>query len=138
NEFLRDSLHRLHVGCPANVDPDVAALRPPELPESLPECGDEGLSFPVALGKRHQHADAPHPFALLRARRERPRNCCGPEERDEVAAVHSITSSARASSFAGTSKPSVLAVLRLRINSIFVVCVTGRSAGFSPLRMRPA
>jgi len=39
---------------------------------------------------------------------------------------------------AGTSRPSVLAVLRLMINSSFVACMTGRSAGFSPLRMRPA
>src|SRR5215467_8557475 len=51
---------------------------------------------------------------------------------------HSITSSARASNDGGTSRPSVLAVWRLRINSIFVDCCTGRSAGFSPLRMRPA
>src|SRR5262249_27312742 len=50
---------------------------------------------------------------------------------------HSITSSASASSVAGTSRPSVLAVLRLIVNPIFVACMTGRSAGFSPFRMRP-
>src|SRR5262245_8846075 len=52
--------------------------------------------------------------------------------------THSITSSARASSVGGTSRPSALAVLRLMINSNLVGWVTGRSAGFSPLRMRPA
>jgi len=52
-------------------------------------------------------------------------------------ALYSSTSSASASSFAGTSRPSVLAVLRLMMSSSFVVCMTGRSAGFSPLRMRP-
>jgi hypothetical protein len=31
-----------------------------------------GLSFPI-VGHSHQHADAPHALALLRARRERPR-----------------------------------------------------------------
>src|SRR5215472_2656132 len=52
-------------------------------------------------------------------------------------AVHSITSSARASRVIGKVIPSVLAVLRLMINSTFVACCTGRPAGFSPLRMRP-
>src|SRR5262249_3862963 len=51
--------------------------------------------------------------------------------------THSITSSARASNEGGTSRPRALAVLRLRINSIFVDCWIGRSAGFSPLRRRP-
>jgi hypothetical protein len=60
------------------------------------------------------------------------------EERDELAADHSITSSAVASSLSGTVRPSAFAVLRLITNSSFVACMTGRSAGFSPLRMRPA
>src|SRR5215207_3166445 len=50
--------------------------------------------------------------------------------------AYSITSSASASSRSGTFKPSVLAVFRLIINSSLVACMTGRSAGFSPLRMR--
>ena len=50
---------------------------------------------------------------------------------------HSITSSARPSSEGGTVRPSALAVLRLMISSTFVACWTGRSAGFSPLRIRP-
>ncbi len=50
---------------------------------------------------------------------------------------HSITSSARASRVGGRSMPSTLAVLRLTINSNLVVCWIGRSAGFSPLRIRP-
>ena len=36
----------------------------------------------------------------------------------------------------GTSRPSALAVLRLITNSYLVGACTGRSAGFSPLRMR--
>jgi hypothetical protein len=42
-----------------------------------------------------------------------------------------------ASIVGGTVRPSVLAVLRLIASSNFVDCMTGRSAGFSPLRMRP-
>jgi hypothetical protein len=52
-------------------------------------------------------------------------------------AVHSTTSSARASNVAGISRSSVLAVLRLITSSNLVGCTTGRSAGRSPLRMRP-
>src|SRR5262249_21741599 len=57
------------------------------------------------------------------------------EERDERAAPHSITSSARAISDGGTSRPSALAVCRLMTNSNFVDCRTGRSAGLAPLRI---
>src|SRR5262249_4640977 len=67
---------------------------------------------------------------------------CSPraaEQRDELAArYHSITSSAPASSVVGRSTPSVLAVFRLITSSNLVDCITGRSAGFSPLRTRPA
>jgi hypothetical protein len=49
---------------------------------------------------------------------------------------YSITSSARASTDEGISKPSALAVLRLITSSYLVGACTGRSAGFSPLRMR--
>ena len=39
---------------------------------------------------------------------------------------------------AARSRPSALAVLRLMTSSTLVDCMTGRSAGFSPLRIRPA
>jgi ABC transporter substrate binding protein len=62
------------------------------------------------------------------------------EQRDELASLqlcgHSITSSARASTVGGSSRPSALAVLRLMTSSYFVGACTGKSAGFSPLRMR--
>src|SRR5262245_48726167 len=48
---------------------------------------------------------------------------------------HSITSSARASSIGGTSRPIALAALRLMISSNLVGCSTGRSAGFAPLKI---
>src|SRR5262249_61036131 len=74
---------------------------------------------------------------LLRVRHARPRRCRAPEQRDKVPALnHSITSSARARSVGGTSIPSALAVLRFTISSYLVGACTGRSAGFSPLRMR--
>jgi hypothetical protein len=51
-------------------------------------------------------------------------------------ALYSITSSARASTDDGISRPSALAVLRLIASSYFTGACTGRSAGLSPLRMR--
>src|SRR5262249_59733055 len=78
-----------------------------------------------------EDADVPHAFGLLRARCERPRGCRAPEKRDELAAPHSMTSSARATRVAGTSRPSALAALRLSTNSNLVGCCTGRSAGLA-------
>src|SRR6516164_8486347 len=48
---------------------------------------------------------------------------------------YSITSSARASSVGGTSRPSAFAVVRLTTSSNLVGCSTGRSAGFAPRRI---
>src|SRR5215813_8439401 len=58
-------------------------------------------------------------------------------EQSQQSRAYSITSLARPSRGSGIVRPSALAVLRLMRNSIFVDCWTGRSAGLSPLRMRP-
>ena len=87
-----------------------------------------------------KHGDAPHAVWLLRPRRQRPSRRRAAEQRDEVAPfhqlVHSITSSARASSDGGMSRPSDFAVLRLITSSNLVGASTGRSAGFAPRSMR--
>src|SRR5215468_2513780 len=103
--------------------------------ERLRESCNVFESCGIALDRAHEHTDAPHPLALLRARRLRPRRDTA-EQRDELAPSHSITSSARASSVGGTSRPSAFAVFRLIDSSYFVGACTGRSASFSPLRMR--
>src|SRR5262249_22399053 len=54
---------------------------------------------------------------LLRPRRERPCNRSAAEQRYELTPCHSITSSARASSVGGTSRPSRQAILRQGIRS---------------------
>jgi hypothetical protein len=68
---------------------------------------------------------------------QRPRDRAA-EQHDELAALYSITSSARASSDGGTSRPRAFAVFRFTSNSTLVTCCTGRSVGLSPLRIRPA
>src|SRR5262249_106019 len=50
--------------------------------------------------------------------------------------LYSITSSASAGKLWGIVRPSAFAVLRLITSSYLVGACTGRSAGFSPLRMR--
>ena len=109
--------------------------RPAELLERLPECGDLGLRLRVALRVGDQNAESTQSRALLRVRRQRPSRRAA-EERDEFSPPHSMTSSASASSVGGIAMPSALAVLRLITSSYFVGCCTGKSAGFSPLRMR--
>ena len=49
--------------------------------------------------------------------------------------AYSITSSARASSVAGTVSPSAFAVFRLMTSSNLVGCSIGRSAGLAPFRI---
>src|SRR5262249_23381340 len=120
----------------AEIDLHVSANGPAHLLELLDECGVSLLSIRIVTGAAREHSNPPHPLALLRARRERPRRRAA-EQRDELAAFHSITSSARPDNGSGTVRPSALAVLRLITSSIFVTCCTGKSAGFWPLRMRP-
>src|SRR6266545_7112554 len=53
-------------------------------------------------------------------------------------AAYSMTSSARASSVGGTLRPRARAVGRFIANTNLADCTTGKSAGFSPLIIRPA
>src|SRR5262245_27787375 len=104
---------------------------------------DAGLSFWIVGSGVHENANAPHPLGRrLRVRRERPRRRRAAEQRAELAPLHvcahSITSSAAASSLSGTVRASILAVEALMTSSNLLDCTTGKSAGFAPLRMRPA
>src|SRR5262249_48285227 len=76
-------------------------------------------------------------FIFLRStHRERPRHRRAAEQRDELAAFHSITSSARSRIAVGSSSPIALAVFRLTTNSNLLGCSIGRSAGFVPVAIR--
>src|SRR5262245_62287920 len=97
---------------PAEVNTHVAADAPARFLQPLQECRETPLSFRIFCGEVHEDADAAHFLSLLRTRPNRPRRRAA-EQRDELAALHSITSSARVSTAAGTSRPSALAVFRL-------------------------
>src|SRR5262245_32300531 len=121
---------------PADVKARIAAVGPAQFRQPLDESGELSPPPRIALVRTQEHADAPHPLGLLRARRERPRGRAA-EKRDERAALHSITSSTRPIIGSGTVRPSALAVFMLMTSSTLVACWTGSSAGFSPLRIRP-
>src|SRR6516225_1742980 len=122
---------------PAHVDADVASNDPPGLRQRLLERPEPSLKVCIICGDREKHAYAPYALSLLPPRRDRPSRRAA-ERCDHLAAIHSMTSSARASSIGGTSMPSALAVAKLITSSNLVGSWTGRSPGFSPFRMRPA
>src|SRR5262249_31175164 len=117
---------------PAEFDRHVMDLDKAGFAQAAADCG-----YKLGIRRCWRSQDADHrPCRLLRARRERPRGRRAAENGDELASLHSITSSARASRLSGTVRPSAFAVLRLLTSSYFVGACTGRSTGFSPLRMR--
>src|SRR5262249_22748098 len=119
----------------ARVDAHVAADDPARLRQRLLECSEPSLKVGIVRSCGQQHADAPHAIALLCARAQRPRRRAG-QKSDKLAALHSITSSARTSKRSGTLRPSALAVLRLSTVWYLTGTCTGRSAGLSPRKMR--
>jgi len=55
--------------------------------------------------------------------------------RQKLGWTYSITSSARARTEGGTTKPSTAALLRLSTSSNLVGCATGKLAGFAPFKI---
>src|SRR5262245_60967125 len=118
---------------PTIFEGERASITPAEFIQALGKYGK--VRLPRGRRRHVQYADRREP--MLRARRQRPRRRAAAEQRHELAALHSITSSAMASSPGGKPSPKALAVLRLITNSNLVDCMIGRSPGFSPLRIRP-
>ena len=119
------------------------------LTDTAAQCWLRCLSMPRSRACAN---DGDHPFrALCPLRSDYDRIAASQRSaawcqngREQVQHPHSqksrywITSSARASRVGGISRPSTCAVLRLITNSNLVGCTTGRSTGFSPLRIRAA
>jgi hypothetical protein len=70
------------------------------------------------------------------ARRKWPRERRATDKHDELAPLHSITSSARVSMVGAMSRPIAFAALRLITSVNLVGRSIGKSAAFAPLRMR--
>src|SRR5262249_54397716 len=119
----------------SKLDGHVAAFDVPQFAEPLPEGIDKVSA--CGHGVRPENSNAGEFCWLLRARRERPRGPRAAGQRDELAPPPPITSSAATSSVGGIVRANAFAVLRLITSSNLVGCITGISAAFSPLRMRP-
>jgi hypothetical protein len=107
----------------------------------------ESLKPPMSQLGQSRQTNTPDEFAAyplylqLRLYRWTATNRREVPERDSCTAANAlfqITSSASASSVGGISRLSAFAVLILITSSNLLACITGRSEGFSPLRMRPA
>src|SRR5436305_330200 len=114
---------------PAILDRGVLASNQTRLAQAAVKLAEHvrGIAKPPAAEKPdHWHR------RLLRLRGEGPGNGCrrAAEKLDELAALHSMISSAMEDRPGGTLRPSALAVLRLITNSNLVDCTAGRSAGF--------
>jgi len=113
--------------CKTGFNYHVAAV---DIARFTQAAAERGLDVePVIFAERVQEADHRH-CGLLRTRRERPRDGRAAHERDELASLHSITSSAMASRPGGKVRRNTLAVLRLMTSSNLADCMTGKSAGF--------
>src|SRR5262249_28098076 len=117
---------------PAILDRHIPALDVAHFTNALLECGQKVCT--AGTRRAVEHPDHRH-RRLLRARRDRPRGRRAAEQRDELAPLHSITSSARCWSSSGTSSPRAFAVFRLMTSSNSTGNWTGRLLGFSPLRI---
>src|SRR5262249_3660965 len=138
DQLFRKCLNSVCIGIPPTIiNSNIAAILPAALLKASLKWGDAPPDVGIGFGDRHQYANPADPLRLLRPRRERPRGCRAADQRDELAPPHSSTSSAIARTSGGMVRPSVLAVLRFITSSNLVGCNTGRSDGFSPLRMRP-
>src|SRR5260370_10698235 len=86
DQLFRESPCPIYVAAtPTNLHPEVATVGPTTFCKALHELGKLGLSFGVVFFHAHQHADAPHPLALLRPRRERPRRRPTAQQRKDLA-----------------------------------------------------
>src|SRR5262249_45517724 len=115
----------------AILDRHCLALDEASFFQSLAKCGYEGR----ALGGRAAVKESYHRHrALLRLRRERPRRRAA-AERDELAPLPPITSSARVRSMGGTARPMAFAAFKLITSSSCVGNSIGSSAGVAPLKI---
>src|SRR5262249_5344281 len=119
---------------PAVFDRHVAAFDKTGVIQPLSNDSDQ-----ERIGRPRTAAqDTDNRKLLLCASRQRPRSRRAAEQRDELAALHSITSSARESRLAEIVTLSAFAVFMLITSSNLTTCCTGKSAGFAPLRMLAA
>ena len=120
NQIGRQSRQAVNVSFrPAVFDPYIQTLDIARFFQALTERDNEAYIFrgaPRVQKANHRHR------RLLRAYREGPCDRRTAEQRDELAALHSIASSMRINTDSGISMPSAFAVRRLTITSVLIAC----------------
>src|SRR6516225_9682122 len=95
NQLAGEACDAIGVGIsPTVFDLEVLALDPAQLMQRLSKNLEAGADIGVVFRDRHQHANPPYPIARLSYRPAR-RDCCPTAEQQQIAALHSINSSAR-------------------------------------------
>src|SRR6516162_7227986 len=125
NQFGGEPRKLLYVSRPLPHDDNIATLNVAKVTQARPQSHGS-----TKLRSETQEPNNRDFHLRLRARRERPRSGAA-EQRDELASLHSITSSAATSRFCGSVTPRAFAVLRLITSWNLVGCSTGRSAGLA-------
>jgi hypothetical protein len=120
---LSMTIRRIRSGCCARAASGQAAAVPPSPAMNSRHASGPLYRQPIAAGTACLAFGANVFHFFLRRERRR---------------SYSITLSALTSSASGKVIPRVFAVFRLMTSSTLVACCTGRSPGFSPLRIRPA
>ena len=113
-------------------DQDVLPLDIADFAEALAESGKFQLDLGIRAGVKAAEETYHRQSLLLRAGGEQWERGRARGEPEEVAAPHSMTSSARASSEGGIVSPKAFATLRLRPREILGGCWIGRSPGLAP------
>src|SRR5690242_11580895 len=113
----------------AEIKPQVAILDVAERRQGIANEGHDRLRIGRLVDQ--QYPNKRHIGGLRRAHADSAEQNRKPGEE----ALHSMTSSARASNAGGILRPSVLAVPMLMTSSNLVGCSTGRSAGLAPFRI---
>ena len=130
-----DASHALGLLCAGGERPrgSRTAEKRDELPSPHVPLDEQGLS--LALCERAASVNQVQCPLWVKSGHVQRNSAC-PLSANSGHCVHSSNSSARASTDGGIVRPSAFAVLRLITSSYLVGACTGRSAGFSPLRMR--
>src|SRR5262245_36381024 len=118
----------------ASLDHEVTTLNKADIGKPLPyttQC--------LSIGTFRSDPEIANAYPLIRLGKRhakrcglRPCRCRAAEQRDELAPVHSITSSAAASNLSGTVRPSIPAVEALMTSSNLLDCTCGIWAKTSP------
>src|SRR5262245_52043412 len=117
---------------PVVLDPHILALDKTGFVEAFAERGHKmqrGIGRTAIDKSDHRYR------LLLRTHPERPHGGRAAEQRDELAAFHSITRSTRNRIDGEIATPKALTLFRLITNSNLTGCCTGKSAGLAPLKI---